>query len=32
MKQITDGWEEITNTEGRDTQLAAYKASLGVQR
>jgi multiple sugar transport system substrate-binding protein len=32
MKQISDGWEEITNTEGRDTQLAAYKASLGVQR
>ena len=32
MKQINDGWEEITNTEGRDTQLAAYKASLGVQR
>jgi multiple sugar transport system substrate-binding protein len=32
MKQINDGWEEITNTEGRDVQLAAYKASLGVQR
>jgi len=32
IKQINDGWEEITNTEGRDTQLAAYKASLGVQR
>ena len=32
MKQISDGWEEITNTEGRDAQLAAYKASLGVQR
>ena len=32
MKQIADGWEEITNTEGRDSQLAAYKASLGVQR
>jgi multiple sugar transport system substrate-binding protein len=32
MKQINDGWEEITNTEGRDAQLAAYKASLGVQR
>ncbi len=32
MKQINDGWEEITNTEGRDKQLAAYKASLGVQR
>jgi multiple sugar transport system substrate-binding protein len=32
MKQINDGWEDITNTEGRDQQLAAYKASLGVQR
>jgi multiple sugar transport system substrate-binding protein len=32
MKQINDGWEEITDTEGRDEQLAAYKASLGVQR
>ncbi len=32
MKQITDGWEEITNQEGRDKQQAAYKASLGVQR
>jgi multiple sugar transport system substrate-binding protein len=32
MKQIEDGWEEITNAEGRDKQLAAYKASLGVQR
>ena len=32
MKQINDGWEEITNQEGRDTQLAAYKASLGVAR
>ena len=32
MKQINDGWEEITDAEGRDEQLAAYKASLGVQR
>jgi multiple sugar transport system substrate-binding protein len=32
MKQINDGWEDITETEGRDEQLAAYKASLGVQR
>jgi multiple sugar transport system substrate-binding protein len=30
MKQITDGWEELTNKAGRDKQLAAYKASLGV--
>jgi multiple sugar transport system substrate-binding protein len=32
MQQIYDGWEEITNAEGRDQQLAAYTASLGVQR
>jgi multiple sugar transport system substrate-binding protein len=32
MQQITDGWEETTNQAGRDKQLAAYKASLGVQR
>ena len=31
-KQITDGWNEITDEQGRDKQLAAYKASLGVQR
>jgi len=32
MQNIHDGWEEITNAEGRDEQLAAYTASLGVQR
>ena len=32
MKQIFDGWEQITNQEGRDKQLAAYKSTLGVQR
>jgi multiple sugar transport system substrate-binding protein len=32
MTQITQGWEDITNGVGRDKQLAAYKASLGVQR
>jgi len=32
MQQIYDGWEEITNAEGREQQLAAYTASLGVQR
>ncbi len=32
MQQITDGWEETTDQAGRDKQLAAYKASLGVQR
>ena len=31
-KQIYDGWEQITDKEGRDKQLTAYKASLGVQR
>jgi multiple sugar transport system substrate-binding protein len=30
MKQIYDGWEEITNEIGRDKQLASYKATLGV--
>jgi len=30
MKQINDGWEEITNEIGRDKQLASYKATLGV--
>ena len=32
MKQITDGWNEITDAQGRDKQLAAYVASLGVAR
>lgn len=32
MKQIEAGWEEITEEIGRDEQLTAYKASLGVQR
>jgi len=32
MKEIFDGWEAITNELGRDKQLAAYKASLGVKR
>ncbi|HZT19630.1 MAG TPA: extracellular solute-binding protein [Dongiaceae bacterium] len=29
MKAITDGWNEITDEIGRDSQLAAYKATLG---
>jgi multiple sugar transport system substrate-binding protein len=29
---ITDGWNAITDEVGRDQQLAAYVASLGVQR
>ncbi|CAN5676900.1 extracellular solute-binding protein [soil metagenome] len=30
--QITAGWEEVTDAEGRDAQQAAYLASLGVER
>ena len=29
MKTITDGWNEITDEIGRDSQLAAYKSTLG---
>ncbi len=32
MKQIYDGWEEITEELGREDQLAAYRGSLGVER
>jgi len=32
MKEIFDGWEAITNELGRDKQLAAYRASLGIQK
>jgi multiple sugar transport system substrate-binding protein len=32
MQQIYDGWEEITDELGRDTQLEAYLGSLGVQK
>jgi multiple sugar transport system substrate-binding protein len=32
IKQINDKWEEKTDELGRDQQLAAYKASLGVTR
>jgi multiple sugar transport system substrate-binding protein len=32
MKQIVDGWNQITDQVGRDAQLAAYDASLGVKR
>ena len=31
-KQIADGWNGITDEAGKDKQLAAYVASLGVQR
>ena len=30
MQQIYDGWEEITEELGRESQLAAYKATLGL--
>jgi multiple sugar transport system substrate-binding protein len=29
---ISDGWNQITNQVGKDKQLAAYVASLGVQK
>ena len=32
MAQITNGWEEITNEEGRSAQLEAYLSSLSVKR
>jgi multiple sugar transport system substrate-binding protein len=32
VKQIEDGWNKKTDELGRDKQLAAYKATLGVQR
>ena len=32
MKQIEDAWNAKTDELGRDQQLAAYKASLGVAR
>jgi multiple sugar transport system substrate-binding protein len=30
QEQIHNGWEEITNAEGRQKQLQAYLASLGI--
>ena len=32
MKEIFDGWEALTNELGRDAQLKAYRATLGVKR
>ncbi|MBX6322081.1 MAG: extracellular solute-binding protein [Rhodospirillaceae bacterium] len=32
LKEITDGWNEITEELGKDGQLKAYRASLGVQK
>jgi len=31
VKAINDGWEEITDELGRDTQLAAYKGAIGAK-
>ncbi|OYD87561.1 ABC transporter substrate-binding protein [Nostoc sp. 'Peltigera membranacea cyanobiont' 213] len=30
MQQIAQGWEQITNQVGRESQRAAYRASLGL--
>ena len=32
LQQIYDGWEEITEELGREVQLAAYQATLGVTK
>ena len=32
MQQIYDGWQELTDQIGRDSQAAAWAASLGVER
>jgi multiple sugar transport system substrate-binding protein len=32
MKQIADGWNGITDKEGRDKQRTAYAASLNIRR
>src|SRR6266511_2630611 len=32
IKRIDEGWEKITNEEGRDQQKEAYAASLNIQR
>jgi multiple sugar transport system substrate-binding protein len=31
IKQINDGWEEITEELGREDQLAAYKGTIGAE-
>ena len=31
MKAIESGWDEITEDLGKDTQLRAYKASIGAK-
>jgi multiple sugar transport system substrate-binding protein len=32
MKQIYDGWEEITDELGREDQLKAYRGTLGITK
>ena len=32
MQQIYNGWEELTEEIGREGQLAAYRATLGVTK
>ena len=32
MKQIYDGWEEVTEAEGRDAQLKAYRLTLSIDK
>ncbi len=32
IKEVTDGWNEITEELGKDSQLKAYRASLGVKK
>ena len=32
IQQIEQGWEKITDEEGRDDQKAAYADSLNIQR
>jgi multiple sugar transport system substrate-binding protein len=31
MKAIQSGWDEITEDVGKDSQLAAYRASIGAK-
>ena len=32
MKQIADGWNQITDKQSRDKQRTAYAASLNIRR
>jgi len=31
MKAIQSGWDEITQDVGKDSQLSAYRASIGAK-